>query len=146
MLSLSSLLLITHLIGLALAVGAATLKLALLVKCKRDLAFVPVYVRAVKPITRQIILGLILLTLSGIGWLIVGYPFTARLIAKLVLVALIWVIGPIIDNVVEPQFLKLIPAPGEPSSPAFGQVHSRYLAVEAFATLLFYAVILVWLA
>ena len=70
MISWPSLLTLTHLVGLVLAVGAATVKLVLLLKCCADSALVPTYVKVTKPITRQIVLGMILLTLSGIGWLL----------------------------------------------------------------------------
>ncbi len=140
----SSLLSVIHLIGLALGVGAATVKLALLLQCKADHGFVPVYIKVARPITRLIILGLALLTLSGIGWLLLGYPFTALLAVKVVLVAAIWVLGPVIDNAVEPKFRKLAPALGEPASPAFVRVQQQYLALEVLATLLFYVIIVVW--
>jgi hypothetical protein len=144
MTSLPSLLLVAHLIGLALGVGCATAKLRLLVKCKADFAFVPAYLTAAKPITRLIVLGLGLLTLSGIGWLLLGYPFTPTLVVKLALVAAIWVLGPLIDNVVEPKFRKLAPGPGEPASPAFIIIQKRYLMMEIIATGLFYVIILMW--
>jgi hypothetical protein len=73
--SLPSLLSVTHLVGLALGVGSATVKLVLLLKCSADDTFAPVYIKVARPITRQIILGLGLLTLSGIGWLLLRYPF-----------------------------------------------------------------------
>jgi hypothetical protein len=142
--ALPSLLKLAHLIGLALAVGAATAKLTLLLKCRSDHAFVPVYVAAVRPITRLIILGLVLLTLSGIGWLLVGYPITALLVVKLVLVAMMWALGPVIDNVVEPKFLKLAPQPGEQASAAFGQAQQHYLLMEVLATGLFYVIVGMW--
>ena len=66
MFSPSSLLLV-HLVGLAIGLGAATAKLVLLFQCRADGAFVPTYLAVVRPITRQIILGLVLLLLSGIG-------------------------------------------------------------------------------
>ena len=72
--ALPSFLSLAHLIGLALGVGCATAKLTLLVRCKADHAFVPAYVAVARPITRLIILGLALLTLSGVGWLLLGYP------------------------------------------------------------------------
>jgi len=143
--SLASLLSFTHLIGLALAVGAATVKLTLILKSKRDPAFLPTFIAADKPITRLIILGLVLLTLSGIGWLLVGYSFTSLLIVKLALVGVIWVLGPVIDNVVRPKFQKLAPGPSESASPAFVQVQQRYLALEIIATGLFYVIIVIWI-
>lgn len=144
MLSLRACLTAVHLIGLALGVGCATGKLALLVKCRTDRAFVPVYMATARPLTRFIILGLALLTLSGVGWLIMGYPLTPRLVVKLVLVGAIWVLGPIIDNVVEPKFQKLAPALGAPASTAFLRAQSRYLLLEMAATGLFYIIILMW--
>jgi hypothetical protein len=82
MLLLSSILSLTHLIGLALALGSATVKLVLLARCSADQAFVPVYLKVARPITRQIVLGLVLLTLSGIGWLLLAYAITWHLILK----------------------------------------------------------------
>ena len=122
--SLPSLLSLAHLIGLALAVGCATAKLTLLVRCKADHAFVPTYVAVVRPLTRLIILGLALL--------------------KLVLVGAIWVLGPVIDNVVEPKFLQLAPTPGESASPAFIRIQLHYLRLEVVATGLFYVIIAIW--
>ncbi len=146
MISLSSLLSVAHLVGLALAVGAATVKVVLLLKCRADYAFVPVYLKVARLVTRQIVLGMVLLTLSGIGWLVLGYPFTSRLLVKLLLVATIWVMGPLIDNVVEPRFQKLASAPGKPNSSAFIRIQKQYLALEISATLIFYIVIVVWVA
>jgi len=144
MTSLSSWLLLAHMVGLALGVGAATAKLALLLRCRADPTRLPSYLQVAAPLTRQIVLGLVLLTLSGIGWLLLGYPWTPVLVVKLALVLAIWLLGPIIDKVAEPAFRRLAPASGEPASPAFLQAQRRYLAVEATATGLFYAVIVVW--
>lgn len=104
---MSSALLVVHLIGLALGVGGATTKLVLLLKARADPAFVPLYMAVAKPVTRLILVGIVLLTLSGIAWLILGYPLTSRLVTKLFLVAGIWAIGPIIDKVIEPRFRLL---------------------------------------
>jgi hypothetical protein len=144
MVSLPSLLSLTHLIGLALGVGCATAKLTLLLRCKADHAFLPAYMAAARPVTRLIILGLALLTLSGVGWLLVGYQVTPLLVAKLALVGAIWVLGPIIDNVVEPKFQKLAPRSGESASPAFIRIQRRYLLLEVIATGLFYVIVVMW--
>jgi hypothetical protein len=143
--SFPSLLTFTHLIGLALGVGAATVKLTLLLKSKHDRAFLPVFIAADKPVTRLIIIGLALLTLSGVGWLLRGFPFTPLLIVKLVLVGAIWVLGPVIDNVVRPKFQELAPAPGESASQEFVQIQQRYLALEVIATGLFYVIVVIWI-
>ena len=141
MISLSFLLTLTHLIGLALGVGAATVKLTLLLKCGTNQAFVPVYLKVARPVTRLIILGMILLTLSGIAWLVLAYRLTPLLLAKIILVGAIWALGPLIDNVVEPRFQKLAPADGAPASPDFTRVHKQYLTLEVVATGLFYVIV-----
>jgi len=119
MASIPSLLSLVHILGLVSGIGCATAKLALLLKCRSDQAFLPVYLAVTRTLTKLIILGLALLTLSGIGWLLVGYDFTPLLIVKLAMVATIWMLGPIIDNVVEPKFRSLAPHPGEQASSAF---------------------------
>lgn len=142
--SLPSLLSLAHLVGLALGVGGATAKLMLLLKAKADHAFVPTYLAVARPVTRLIIPGLALLTLSGVGWLFVGYQFTPLLVVKIILVGSIWVLGPIIDNVVEPRFRELAPGVGESASPAFIRIQRRYLLMEMAATGLFYVIVVMW--
>lgn len=143
--SLSSWLIVAHVIGLSLAVGSASAKLTLLAKCRTDHAFVPVFIAIARPVTRLIILGLILVTLSGVGWLLLGYPFTSTLIVKLVMVGVIWVLGPVIDNVAEPRFKKSAPAAGQSATPEFTRAWQHYFALEVVATALFYAIIVMWL-
>lgn len=89
-------------------------------------------------------LSLALVTLSGIGWLLIGYSLTRLLLVKLVLVGAIRVIGPVIDNVVEPKFVRLASASGESSSPAFLRIQRQYLWLEATATGLFYVIVIIW--
>ena len=129
---------------MGLGLGCATAKLVLLLRCKAKPAFLPAYLGAVRPVTRLIMLGLVLLTLSGGGWLLVGYPLGPLLIVKLVLVAGIWVLGPVIDAVVEPQFKRLAPQPGQAATPAFIRIQGRYLLLEAIATGLFYVIVVLW--
>jgi hypothetical protein len=109
-----------------------------------DQAFVRGYIAAARPLTRLIIPGLGLLTLSGVGWLLVGYQFTPLLVGKIAMVGAIWVLGPIIDNAVEPEFKKLAPGPGEPASPSFIRIQQRYLLLESIATGLFYVIVVTW--
>lgn len=144
MIRVSSLLSLAHLVGLALAVGCATAKLTLLLRTRTDPAFVPAYLAIARPITRLIVLGLALLTLSGIAWLLFGYGFTPRLVAKLILVGVIWVLGPVIDNVVEPRFRDLAPGPGGSASAAFVRAQRQYLLIEILATGLFYVIVAMW--
>jgi hypothetical protein len=141
---LPSILTVAHLIGLVLAVGAATVKLLLLLKCARDASFLGAYLQAARTITRPLIAGMILLTGSGIGWLVLGFPLTSRLGVKVVLVAVLWVLGPLIDNVFEPKFRSLAPGSAMSLSPAFLRVQRQYLTLEVVATSLFYLVIIIW--
>jgi len=96
--SLDSLLLVVHLLGMALGVGAAVVKTVLVLRARADLAFVPVLVAARRPVTKTLVAGLALATLSGIVWLVRGYPWTPLLIGKLAVVAAIWVLGPLIGQ------------------------------------------------
>ena len=137
-------LLLMHLIGLAWAMGAASVKLAMLLRCHRDRSFIEAYLKVVGSVTRQIVAGLILLTLSGIGWLLVGYPVTGVLAVKLVLVAAVWVMGPVIDKVAEPRFRRLAPEAGAAISPDFARAERAYVALEAVATGMFYVIAGVW--
>jgi hypothetical protein len=137
-------LMLMHLIGLAWAMGAASVKLALLLRCQRDRSFIQVYLKVVRPVTRQLVAGLVLLTLSGIGWLLVGHPLTRILVVKLVLVAAVWVMGPVIDNVAEPRFRRLAPTAGNAISPEFVRAERAYVALEAVATGMFYLIVGVW--
>jgi len=137
--TLPTILFVAHLVGLTLGLGAACVKIVLFFRCRREPAFIPVYLQVARPITRQIILGLIILALSGIGWLVLGYDFSTLLIIKLILVASVFVVGPIIDNVAEPKFRKLAPVNGGAPSPEFLQAQSRLLVLEVIATVLFWA-------
>jgi hypothetical protein len=115
---------------------------SLLLRCKADPAFVATYLGVARPITRHIILGLVLLTLSGIGWLAMGYGFTPRLAAKIALVLAIWVLGRVIDNVIEPRFRA---SALEPGSVAFARTRDAYVAWEVVATGLFYLILILWM-
>jgi hypothetical protein len=50
------------------------------------------------------------------------------------------VIGPIIDKVVEPAFVRLAPAVGAAATPSFARAQRRHLALELVATGLLAAV------
>ena len=145
MIAIESLLPLAHLLGLGLALGSATTKLTLLLKSKADHVFVSTYVAVTRPITRLILTGTALLVVSGIGWLVMGYPLTDLLIIKLVLVGVIIALGTTLDKLVEPKFLKLAPNPGQPPSPEFIQVQNRYILIETTATGLYYATVIMWL-
>jgi hypothetical protein len=140
MVSLWSVLLLAHLIGLALGVGSATAKVVLLLKCRRDINFLPVYLRVMKPLTQILVSGLILMTLTGIIWLILGYGFNNLLIVKLFFVGGVWIVGIYIDNVTEPSFKKLAPAEGQAATVDFLQIQRKHLIFEIVGALLFYII------
>jgi hypothetical protein len=138
MISLWKVVTFIHLSGLVLGVGAATVKIALITAAYFDRTLVSAYLKVSKFITRFIVLGLVLLTLSGIVLLVLGAKFTPLLIAKLIMVAAVWGIGPFIDKAVEPTFARLAPASGEEATPEFIIAQKRYLRLEVVALLLFY--------
>lgn len=137
-------LVLIHLLGLAWALGAASVKVALLLRCRFDRSFIETYLKVIKPITRLLVAGLILLTVTGVGWLLLGYPLTRLLWVKLVLVAVTWVLGPIIDNVAEPRFRRFAPSAGTAPSAEFARAEKAYLALECAATAIFYLIVGVW--
>jgi len=140
-----TLLAIIHVIGLALGVGAATVKLVLLYKSRSNAELIPVFFDVSRIATPLIIAGMIMLTLSGIGWIILGYYLTTVLSIKIGLVLTIWILGPYMDNFVEPKFHKLAMSPGMQGSAEFIRVQKQYLTMEVIATLIFYIIIVFWL-
>lgn len=143
--SVWSLLLLAHLIGLSICIGAATVKLILLTATVRNPAYSQTFVKVSKPITKTIIFGLVLVTASGIGWIFLGYNFSTLLIAKLVLVLIVWALGPYIDTAIDPKFAKLAPAGDQSTTPAFQSIRRRYLILETVATAILYvALIMGW--
>ena len=143
MLILSEILYIVHIIALALAAGSATIRLLLLFKCKADYKFFNVYFQVAPLITRLIITGMIFLTLSGIAWIIIGYSLETLLILKIVLVAGIWGLGPIIDNIAEPKLKKYFPLPDRVPAAEFNLAQKSHLQLEIAATILMYAVVII---
>src|SRR5512147_1961379 len=81
------LLTLLHLLGMALATGAAAVKVALLLGARADSGLTAVYLRVVKPVTRLLVTGLVLATATGAAWLVLGRPITAAVAGKLVLAA-----------------------------------------------------------
>jgi len=140
MLSTYDLLVLLHLIGLSFGLGAATVKMVFVIKSNADPEFLPVYFKVTKIVTKFIVSGILILTLSGIGWIIYGYSFSPLFIVKLVLVGLMWLLGPIIDNVFEPRLVKAAPMPGATVTPEFISAQKKHLLLEIIATGLMYAI------
>ncbi len=146
MFSLSGFSTLAHLIGFALGVGGATVKLYLLLQSISDLSLMPSYLRVARPITRLIVLGIILLTVSGLAAVILvgARPFTALFIIKLLAVGAILIIWPLIDNVAEPKVRILAPQGAEAPSAQFRSALRLYVTLEVVATALFYLITVIW--
>ncbi|MFW9965391.1 MAG: hypothetical protein ACFFCX_17595 [Candidatus Sifarchaeia archaeon] len=131
---------LVHIIGIALGVGGASIKLVLFMKSYYNKNFTPAYTVVAEPISQLIFLGMILLTVSGIGYALVGYPEGSSLLVKHVLVVLLWVVGPLISKVYGPRFITLAPKPSESPTSEFLQVRKQLLVLEVLGTVCFYAV------
>ena len=142
--SLSSFILLGHLLGLAMAVGVGAAKVMLLIKCFYDHSLLPAYIRLAGYMTKLLIAGFALVTVTGVAWIALGYSVTSVLWIKIVLVVAVWLIGPYIDNVVEPVFSKLAPKAGEQATPEFIKVQKKHLALEVLAEGLFIVIIFLW--
>lgn len=146
MFSLSGFLTLVHLIGFALGLGGATVKLYLLLQTASDLSLISSYLRSVRTISRLIILGIILLTVSGLATIITvgARPFTDVFVIKLLAVGAILIIGPLIDNVAEPKVRILAPQGDEAPSAKFSSALRHYITLEIVATALFYLITIIW--
>jgi hypothetical protein len=137
---MGSLLPVVHLLGLALATGAATVKVAMALRSTRDTGFVRTFLASRKLLASFIILGLLLATVSGVIWLLQGYSWSPRLIGKVIVVGMIWLIGPVIDNVIEPKLDRLAPVGDEPPTAEFKVQQRLHLTCEIAAAVLMYVV------
>ncbi|MBW6495563.1 MAG: hypothetical protein K0B16_13590 [Burkholderiaceae bacterium] len=146
MFSLSVVLTLVHLIGFALGVGGATLKLYMLLQSASDLSLISSYFRTARTITRLIVLGIILLTVSGLAMVVLvgARPFTALFIIKLLGVGAILIIWPLIDNVTEPRARILAPQGAEAPNAQFRSALRLYVTLEIVATALFYLITVIW--
>jgi len=123
-----------------LGLGSATVKIVLLLKCHLNHGYFPVFLKVSKPITKLLVTGIILLILSGAGWLIYGYPISTLMVVKIILVGLVFISGSLIDNFIEPRLAKaVLSAVAEPSS-SFAKIQQQHLALEILATLAMYAI------
>lgn len=134
---------LVHIIGIAFGVGGASVKITLFMKSYRNNDFTPTYVIATRPIAPIIPIGMVLLTVSGIGFALLGYPETQSLLLKHVLVVVLWVVGILIDKVYEPKFITLSPKTNETPTSEFLQVQKQLLALEVIGTISFYAITII---
>lgn len=139
----SEILYVVHVIALSLAAGAAIVKMLLVFRCKKNYRFYNDYFKLAPMLSKLIIAGMVLLTVSGIAWIFTGYSVNSLLIIKIVLVAGIWVLGPLIDGYAEPKIKKFLPFSEQAPAQEFFPAQKLHLRLEVVATILMYAVLII---
>jgi hypothetical protein len=126
-----------HIIGLALGLGGVTVNVALMVKARFDKELASIIPKVSRIIGPLIFLGLVLLTISGIGFVHLGYPLTRTLTVKLDLVVVLWVEGLLISYLGS-KIGRLAPKLGEPPSPKFLSTRRKMQALAVVGVVLWY--------
>lgn len=133
---LRTLFIFVHLIGLAFGVGGVTANAILMIKTRSNKEFTPIIMKAVVLIGKLVFFGLVLLTVSGIGFLYLGYPL-ARLTVKLFLVGALWIEGPLVHYFTS-RLAKLVPNPSQPASPEFLSIKRKTQVIGMIGVILWY--------
>jgi hypothetical protein len=127
-----------HTIGLAFGLGGVTASFVLMIKSRFDRELASTIINVSKTIAPLIFLGLVLLTISGIGFMRLGYPLTRTLAIKHALVVALWIVGPIMLYLTS-KLEKLSSKPGEPPSPKFLSTRTKVQALAVVGLVLWYA-------
>ena len=132
-----------HFIGLAFGLGGATVASLISAKAEKDKEVSSAFIKIMPPISKLIMLGLILLIVSGIAiTFLVTWPINyVNLIIKHVLVILIVVIG-IITGVKSKKIMKLVPKKGGQISLNFMKAKHQIKVLSIINLILWYAVTL----
>ncbi|MHA2301641.1 MAG: hypothetical protein ACXACD_11870 [Candidatus Thorarchaeota archaeon] len=117
-----------------------TANFALMLKSRSDKEFGPIFMKASEPIAKIISLGLILVTLSGVGFYAIGYPETQLLLIKHVLVVALWINGFIMMFYLQPKLKGLAPRPDKPPTPEFFLVQKQMQTLGIIGIVLWYAI------
>jgi hypothetical protein len=134
-----SLFIFIHIVGLAFGLGGVTVNFALMIKARFDKELASIMSKVSKTIGPLIFLGLVLLTISGIGFVRLGYPLTRTLIVKLHLVAVLWMEGLLISYI-SLKLGRLAPKLGEPPSLKFLSTRRKMQALAAVGLVLWYTI------
>jgi len=126
-----------HVVGLAFGLGGVTANVVLMIKARFDKELASIMSKVSKTIGPLIFLGLVLLTLSGIGFVRLGYPLTRTLIVKLHLVAVLWVESLLISYL-SSKLGRLAPKLGKPPSLKFLSTRRKMQALVAVGVVLWY--------
>ena len=104
------LLIILHLIGLAIGVGAATVADIMVFRFLKDFHISRWETKVLKTVSIMIWVGLAILILSGIGIYLqntVRYNFTVKFLVKMVIVGIIILNGILLNLYITPRLVKL---------------------------------------
>jgi hypothetical protein len=135
--NLRTLFIFFHTVGLAVGLGGVTVNVTLMIKSRFDKELASNMAKILKTIGLLIFLGLVFLTISGIGFMRLGYPVTRTLAVKHVLVVALWIIGPLIFYFTS-KLAKLSPKPREYPSAKFLSTKRKMQALAAVALILWY--------
>ena len=125
---LQTFLLIGHIIGVALGAGGATMSDILFVTSIGDNKIDDSELRLLKIASKVVVAGLVLLTLSGIGFLLNGSPTSPRFWAKMTIVGIAAVNGFVMHRLLFPIFERCARDGVEVNSAEFTQ-HSHLLLI-----------------
>lgn len=101
---LHTFLLIGHIVGVAIGAGGATMSDALFVTSIGDNRIDRSELRLLKMASKIVVAGLVLLTITGIGFLLTGSPTSPRFWAKMTIVLIASINGFVMHNVLFPIF------------------------------------------
>jgi len=135
--NLRTLFILIHTVGLAFGLGGVTINVVLTIKARFDKELASTIIKILKTIGPLIFLGLLLLTISGIGFMRLGYPLTRTLAVKHILVVALWVESPLIFYLTS-KLAKLAPKQGEPPSHKFLSTKMKMQALVAVGVFLWY--------
>ena len=137
--NLRTLFILVHTFGLAFGLGGVTINVALMIKARFDKELASVMSKVSKIIGPLIFLGLVLLTISGIGFMRLGYLLTRTLAVKHILIVALWIEGPLIFYFTS-KLEKLSPKLSEPPSPKFLSTRRKMQALAAVGLVLWYTI------
>ena len=137
--NLRTLFIFVHTVGLAFGLGGVTINVVLMIKARFDKELASTIIKVSKTIGPLIFLGLVLLTISGIGFMRLGYPLTRTLAVKHILVVALWIEGPLIFYLTS-KLAKLSPTPSEPPSLKFLSTRRMMQALAAAGLILWYTI------
>ncbi len=107
---LHTFLLIGHIIGVALGAGGATMSDVLFVTSIIDNRLDQSELRLLKIASKVVVVGLLLLTVTGIGFLLTGSPTSARFWAKMTIVTIATLNGFVMHRLLFPIFARCVQA------------------------------------